>query len=111
MKNLVEFIEEALKCPNWKKVQKSLSEDDKKFVSELTKGEDNSYLSSEDIEQRLWKGDLKDKVDELYNKCTELVKDIVPLNDIVNYYSLARSGKQNKIELIAQILWSIEHFS
>lgn len=72
----------------------------------------NTNFSMEEIEQRFWKGDLNENVDEYFERISKMLDNagITPKN-ISDTYSLARSGKQMKIEVIAQVSWMIiAHF-
>ena len=63
---------------------------------------------SEDISDLFWRGAYKDKVDEYYGYVTEWLKNIgFTPRDIIDAYSLAHSGKQSKIDVIATVLWII----
>ena len=106
----INIYESSRKAPNWKHVQKNLTSHDWELVREINM-DGNSYRSSEDIEQELWHGSLKNRVDELYAQAKEFIDKKIAENEIVEYYGLARSGKQEKIEFIAQVFWAIEHFS
>lgn len=63
---------------------------------------------SEDISDLFWRGAYKDKVDEYYGYVTEWLKNIgLTPRDIIDTYSLAHSGKQSKIDVIATVIWVI----
>ena len=109
MKKISQYISEALKAPNWKKIRKSLSKEDLDFVHRIA-SDGNSYRSAEDIEKELWQGSLKDRVDELYDKALSFINGIIPEKNIIDYYSLATSGKNRKIDVTAEIFWAIENF-
>lgn len=109
MKSLVEFIHENKKADLHtatvqKKLAKSMTDQDKSFAKFLYKDEkNNNVLTMEDVEKLLWKIDDQ-VIDDYYNHVTEILKyvDFTP-EQVVNTYSLARSGKQKKIEVIAQV--------
>lgn len=72
----------------------------------LTKN--NSIPSFEDIEQFFKKGAGKDKVDDYFEYVTGWLKniDFTP-KDVVMAYSLACSGNQMKIEVIATVIHAV----
>jgi hypothetical protein len=59
----------------------------------------------ENIEKRFFSGDMKDDVDEVYDKFMKEIynkENDVNVKDVIYNYGLARSGKQSKIEVIGQ---------
>lgn len=117
MKPLHEYINEAGKNHNGfltqqKRIQlyKSLLIDDRERLEDIDRqlSSHNTIPSFEDIEQFFWKGDYKDRVDDYYRYVTGWLKNIkITPEDIVAEYSLARSGKQMKIEVIATVIRSL----
>lgn len=111
MKNLYEYMMESQKgyftqaISN--KLYKSLLIDDRERIEDVDRllTKNNSIPSFEDIEQFFWKGDGKDKVDDYFEYVTGWLKniDFTP-KDVVTAYSLARSGNQMKIEVIATVI-------
>ena len=88
MKNITNFINESKDCHNkWASLVKKLSDEDKEWIKKYAIDKDNTNYTMEEIEQRMWKGDLKDQW--------------------VNTYSLATSGKQSIIEVLAQTIYMI----
>lgn len=117
MKSLYEYVNEGMGRKGWltkakqRKLVSSLLIDDRERIKDI-----NTALHigpgriplSEDISDLFWRGAYKDKVDEYYGYVTEWLKDIglTPV-DIIDAYSLARSGKQSKIDVIATVIWAI----
>lgn len=112
MRNITEFINESkIKPTMWKNLVKKLSDDDKNWVKKYAKDENNNtYYSMEELEKRMWKGDLKDEWEDmnLYLIDHILTRDNgIIQRDVIETYSLARSGKQSMIEVIAQTIFMI----
>ena len=117
MASLYEYANEGVGREGWltksrrKKLRASLLIDDRERIKDI-----NTVLHigpgriplSEDISDLFWRGAYKDMVDEYYGYVTEWLKNIslTPV-DIIDAYSLARSGKQAKIDVIATVLWVI----
>lgn len=113
MKNLTEYIFES-PSRDWdkkfKKFKKSISKEDMQLFLEIANdsksNSSNTLRSAEEIEQLFWKGEYKDKVDEIFSKISEyLNKAGSSANEVCDRYSLARSGKQYKIEVSAQMIY------
>ena len=110
MKNIKLYITEA-STRDWenkfKKFKKLISKEDMELFSEIANDKKNNVINtSEDIEQMFWKGELKDRVDEIWKKIDEyLNKAGSSSNEVCERYSLARSGKQYKIEVAAQMIY------
>lgn len=96
---------------SWKKVAKKLSEEDKEFIKKIAVDtKNNQWYSMEEIEQHCWKGDLKDKWEDMYLTMIDhiLTRDNgITQKDVIDCYSLARSGKQSMIEVFAQTAYMI----
>ena len=107
MKSLSQYITESSQNLTSDKLQTiygSLLIDDKERLVDFKQFiDDNSTF--EDIERAFWRGHYKNDVDDWFDYITDLltVVNLTP-KDIIYYYSLARSGKQMKIEVIAQVL-------
>ena len=109
MKSLVNFINEIRptdlnSSKIFKKLAKNMSEEDKTFVTTLYKEENhNTYRTMEEVEKILWKED-NETIDKYFAQIKNILKivNFTP-SQIVDTYSLARSGKQMKIEVIAQV--------
>lgn len=96
---------------SWKKVAKKLSKEDKEFIQDIVIDKKyNQWYSMEEIENRCWKGDLKDTWHDMYLRMIDniLTKEngITP-KDVIDCYSLARSGKQSMIEVFTQTAYMI----
>ena len=118
MKNINEYIIEASEKQrlnkihsSWSKVVKKLSEEDKEWVKNLaTDSSKNLIYTVEDLEQRCWNGDLKDTWNDEYIYMIDhiLTRDNgITQKDVIDTYSLAKSGKQSMIEVFAQTLYMI----
>lgn len=116
MKTLHEYIMEAsnpkgfLTAALRKKLYNSLLIDDRERIEDIDRqlSSHNTIPSFEDIEQFFWKGDYKDRVDDYYEYVTGWLKNInLTPNDVIMAYSLARSGKQSKIEVIATVIRAV----
>ena len=109
MKTFSEFIKESQYADLHagkiqKKLIKKLTDEDKNFVKFLFHDEKrNVGRTMEEVEKALWKVDSK-LIDEYFEHVTAILKyvDFTP-EQVVSTYSLARSGKQMKIEVIAQV--------
>lgn len=95
----------------WKDVAKKLSKEDKEWIKKYAIDEKNNQIyTMEELEQRMWKGDLKDEWDLMNNYLIDhiLTRDNgITQKDVIDTYSLARTGKQSMIEVIAQTLYMI----
>lgn len=119
MKNLHEYIMEAgtpkgfLTTALRKKLYNSLLIDDRERIEDIDRfiTHDNNLPSFEDIENVFAKGAYKDRVDDYYEYVTGWLKNInrTP-NDVIMAYSLASSGKQSKIEVIATVVHAVITF-
>lgn len=112
MNTLFECIMEATSPKGWlttairKKIFGNLLIDDKERLKDIVAHCRGNFPTSEDIEKLFWgHDDYKDRVDDYYEYVTEWLKyaKITP-NDVVQAYSLARSGKQSKIEVIGTVI-------
>lgn len=110
MKAITTYINESVHS-NWKKLVKKLSKEDKEWIKKYAiDKEHNNIYTMEEIEQRCWKGDLKDTWNDEY---LYLIDHILTRNngitqaDVIKEYSLARSGKQSMIEVFAQAVYMI----
>lgn len=96
---------------SWKKLAKKLSDDDKELVKSIAiDSKHNNIYSMEEIEQRCYKGDLKDTWNDIYLKLIDniLTRDNgITQKDVIDCYSLATSGKQSMIEVLAQACYMI----
>lgn len=118
MKSLQEYLTESQKgfltqtaC---RKLYKSLLIDDRERIEDIDRfiAYDNTIPSFEDVEKLFWKGEYKDRVDDYYEYVTGWLKNIgFTPNDVVMAYSLARSGKQMKIEVIATVIRTLISYS
>ena len=110
MKELKLYITES-KAPNWKQVAKKLSKEDKEWIKKYALDkEHNQIFTMEELEQRMWKGDLKDQWDLMNNYLIDhiLTRDNgITQKDVIDTYSLAKSGKQSMIEVLAQTIYMI----
>ena len=110
MKDIKEYILES-KAPNWKKIAKSLSNEDKEWIKSLANDtEHNQIWTMEEIENHCWKGDLKDSWNDEYLKLIDHIltrENGITQKDVIDCYSLARSGKQSMIEVFAQTIYMI----
>lgn len=110
MKNITTYINEA-KSINWKKIAKSLSKEDKEWIQNYALDKKNNQIyTMEELEQRMWKGDLKDQIDDIYERLIDSIlyeDNKITARDVIDTYSLARTGKQSRIEVIAQTLYMI----
>ena len=118
MKNINIYISEASEKQrlnkihnSWKKIAKKLSEEDKEFIKKIAvDGKHNQLYSMEEIEQRCWKGDLKDTWNDMYLKMIDHIltrENGITQKDVIDCYSLATSGKQSMIEVFAQTAYMI----
>lgn len=117
MAPLYEYTNDGMGRKGWltksrrKKLRAGLLIDDRERIKDINTvlhiGPGRTPLS-EDISDLFWRGAYKDKVDEYYGYVTEWLKDIglTPV-DIIDAYSLARSGKQSKIDVIATVICAI----
>lgn len=113
MKPLFDYISEAsapkgfLTTAVRKNIYQNLLIDDRERIEDIDRfiTHDNTLPSAEDIEQLFWKGGYKDRVDDYFEYVTGWLKNakLTP-NDVIAAYSLARSGKQAKIEVIATVI-------
>ena len=111
MKNITNFINESKNCHSkWASLVKKLSDEDKEWIKKYAIDKDNTNYTMEEIEQRMWKGDLKDQWDIMNNYLIDhiLTRDNgITQRDVINTYSLATSGKQSIIEVLAQTIYMI----
>ena len=112
MNTLFESIMETTEPKGWltqsirKKIFRNLLIDDKERIKDINAYCWGNFPTSEDIEKLFWGNDnYKDKVDDYYGYVTEWLEyaNLTP-DDVVKAYSLARSGKQSKIEVIATVI-------
>ena len=110
MKTITTYINES-KSINWKKIAKSLSKEDKEWIQNYALDKKNNQIyTMEELEQRMWKGDLKDQIDDIYERLIDSIlyeDNKITARDVIDTYSLARTGKQSRIEVIAQTLYMI----
>lgn len=110
MKDIQQYILES-KSANWAKIAKSLSKEDKDWIKKYACDANNNQIyTMEELEQRMWKGDLKDEIEDIYDHLIDSIlyeDNKITAKDIIDTYSLARTGKQSKIEVIAQALYMI----
>ena len=96
---------------SWKKLAKKLSDDDKELVKSIAiDSKHNNWYSMEEIEQRCWKGDLKDTWNDMYLTMIDHIltrENGITQKDVIDCYSLATSGKQSMIEVFAQTAYMI----
>ena len=66
MKDIKYYIIEAKDIHSkWKDVAKKLSKEDKEWIKKYAfDKKSNQIYTMEELEQRMWKGDLKDQIDE-----------------------------------------------
>lgn len=116
MKSLREYINEAAGPKGWLTSKKSaelykgLLIDDRERIQDIERylPGHNTIPAFEEIEQLFWNGEYKDRVDDYFDYVTGWLKDInLTPKDIVAAYSLAHSGKQSKIEVIATVVRAI----
>lgn len=71
MRHLIDFIKEEfeLNIPDWKKVWKKLSEDDKKDLKRFLKNLDGSWTHSLDIIKLFSDGPMVNYLDDYYERC------------------------------------------
>lgn len=112
MNTLFEYIMEATSPKGWltstirKKIFGNLLIDDKERLKDIVAHCRGNFPTSEDIEKLFWSNNnYKDKVDDYFGYVTGWLKNanLTP-DDIIHVYSLARSGKQSKIEVIATVI-------
>lgn len=113
MKPLFSYIMEAstpkgfITSAKRKELFNSLSTDDRKRIEDIDHNvtHDNTLPSFEDIEKFFSKGEYKDSVSEYYEYVTGWLKNIgLTPKDIIEAYSLPRSGNQSKIAVIATVI-------
>lgn len=112
MKDIITYINESKNCHSkWKSLVKKLSNDDKEWIKKYALDKKNNQIySMEELEQRMWKGDLKDQWDLMNNYLIDhiLTRDNgITQKDVIDTYSLATSGKQSMIEVLAQAIYMI----
>ena len=112
MKDIKNYILEAKNIHSqWKKLAKKLSKEDKEWIKKYAFDEKNNQIyTMEELEQRMWKGDLKDQIEDIYDHLIDSIlyeDNKITAKDVIDTYSLARTGKQSKIEVIAQTLYMI----
>ena len=112
MQSIKTYILEAKSIHSkWKEVAKKLSKEDKEWVKKYAvDNKSNQIYTMAELEQRMWKGDLKDQIDDIYDHLINSIlneNNKITAKDIIDTYSLARTGKQSKIEVIAQALYMI----
>ena len=79
MKDIVEKINEAKskKWFNWRLVANDLDNDTKELLNKVCDDtKNNSWYSMEEIEQRFWKGDLKDELDNIWDIVTTKILNV-----------------------------------
>lgn len=109
MKNIIEYITESktsgITKSGFKTIAKSLTEDEIWFVKNINKLGQKYSGYSEGIEQVFWKGEYKENWEGACDRVIGWLErgGMTPAG-ITEYYSLARSGKQNKIEVAATVL-------
>lgn len=108
MKSLFEYVNES-KTPNWKKIYKQLNDKDRRELDLLASEGPGTIRTMEEMEQLFWRGQLKDKVEEYWALVNRWIEGICTIDDITYSYSLARSGKQNKIEVIATVFYMLKN--
>ena len=109
MKSIIEYVNEA-KTPNWKKMYKQLNDKDRRELELLAFDERrNNIRTMEDMEQLFWNGPLKEKVDEYWALVNRWIEGFCTTDEIARMYYLARSGKQNKIEVIATVFYMLKN--
>lgn len=113
MKSLIEYINEAKKrvfdnniCS---KIIDKLSEEDKDLFRNLRWDDETDGLrTSEEIEYYLYKRCKEEQLDEYFSATLAALAFVdYTARDVVDAYSLARSGKQMKVEVIAQVAYFI----
>lgn len=111
MKDLKLYLESKSIHSKWKEIAKKLSKEDKEWIKKYAFDEKNNAIyTMEELEQRMWKGDLKDQIEDIYDHLIDSIlyeDNKITARDIIDTYSLARTGKQSKIEVIAQALYMI----
>jgi len=112
MKDIKNYILEAKDIHGqWKKLAKKLSKENKEWIKKYAFDEKNNQIyTMEELEQRMWKGDLKDEWDKMNNYIVDNIltkENGITQRDVINSYSLATSGKQSMIEVIAQTIYMI----
>ena len=121
MKDIVTKINESKnkKWFNWRLVANDLDNETKELLNKVCEDtKNNSWYSMEEIEQRFWKGDLKDELDNIWDIVTTKILNIkhkkmayeLTPEDVIKQYSLATSGKQSKIEVIAQTCYMTHRY-
>lgn len=95
----------------WKDVAKKLSKEDKEWIKKYAIDEKNNQIyTMEELEQRMWEGDLKNEWDLMNNYLIDHIltrQNGITQRDVINEYSLAKSGKQSMIEVLAQTIYMI----
>lgn len=121
MKDIVTKINESKnkKWFNWRLVANDLDNDTKELLKRVClNAKNDSWYSMEEIEQRFWEGDLKDELDNIWDIVTtkilnvkhkKMAYELTP-KDIIDQYSLATSGKQSKIEVIAHTCYMTHRY-
>lgn len=113
MRSLVEFINEAKKgvfnntvCS---KIIDKMSEEDKSLFRDLRWDDETDGLrTGEEIEYYLYKRCKEEQVDKYFSIAQKALKTVGYTDkDVVDAYSLARSGKQMKVEVTAQVAYFI----
>ena len=112
MKDIKDYIIEAKDIHSkWKDVAKKLSKEDKEWIKKYAFDKKrNQIYTMEELEKRMWKGDLKDQIEDIYDHLIDSIlyeNNKITARDIIDAYSLSRTGKQSKIEVIAQALYMI----
>lgn len=112
MKDIKNYILEAKSIHSkWKDVAKKLSKEDKEWIKKYAIDEKNNQIyTMEELEQRMWKGDLKDEWDLMNNYLIDHIltrQNGITQRDVIDEYSLAKSGKQSMIEVLAQTIYMI----
>ena len=69
MKDIKDYIIEAKDIHSkWKDVAKKLSKEDKEWIKKYAfDKKSNQIYTMEELEQRMWKGDLKDQIEDIYD--------------------------------------------
>jgi len=112
MKDIKNYILEAKSIHSqWKKLIKKLSNEEIEWIKKYAIDEKhNRIYTMEELEQRMWKGDLKDQWDKMNNYIVDNIltkENGITQRDVIHEYSLATTGKQSMIEVIAQTIYMI----
>ena len=108
MKRLQEYINEKLTIdvPDWKKLYKKLSKEEKKEINKMMHDENGGWLHYKDIKQNFINGPMSQYIDDYYNKVLNWLPKTNKekyINGICNLYEIPLYSDDYKADFIGHI--------